>query len=380
MSERPLRPAPSTSATPNTSVLRPRAQKVSTACTECRRRKAKLCVVDEESDRRRKGSLERRLESLERDRSLLLRLVESLSDDNDIGANEILSVIRSNASLDEIRDYLDPDGRPERDPRQEKFQELARALEIAVNVASSALPVPYPVTHQPSILPKPGLSRLVAVHGDSDRRHPYALAFDPIPAHTGCVSNHSSELQLILWELSYHFSGGYDSPTGGVAKGIYYRLRNWARGLPECIAETALVSPRSPATFDLHLRYHSAIVTIANVLDQADALVGRDAHRIGLSFVQTICSILRTFTSLWSDLYIPITFIRYVNLAISTLIADLDSAETRGLFVSTSTTLKGLSNRIPVAAEVLQRVQKRANQLQIHLSQKMATPNDLSTS
>ncbi|KAL2855971.1 hypothetical protein BJY01DRAFT_242910 [Aspergillus pseudoustus] len=47
-----------------------------------------------------------------------------------------------------------------------------------------------------------------------------------------------------------------------------------------------------------------------------------DASGIGLPSARAICSLPKTFASHWSELYIPIPFIRYANLALTTLLAN----------------------------------------------------------
>ncbi|KAL4910340.1 hypothetical protein BDW74DRAFT_144905 [Aspergillus multicolor] len=120
--ERPLLPVPSAVASPVGNIIRPRVKKASLACTECRKRKSKCvglpppcercrrlnteCILDEESDRRRRGVLERRLDALEQDRTLLVGLVDSIRDGSQEEASRVLSYIRSDASLEDIRQYL----------------------------------------------------------------------------------------------------------------------------------------------------------------------------------------------------------------------------------------------------------------------------------
>ena len=49
------------------------------------------------------------MDALEQDRTLLLRLVESIRDENQEDAARLLNLIRSDASLDEIRQFLTQD-------------------------------------------------------------------------------------------------------------------------------------------------------------------------------------------------------------------------------------------------------------------------------
>ncbi|KAJ5463928.1 hypothetical protein N7475_007063 [Penicillium sp. IBT 31633x] len=61
------------------------------------------CKVNAENDGRRRITLKRKIEALELDRDLLVRLVEAIRNDRDRQASDVLSLIRSNAPLDEIR-------------------------------------------------------------------------------------------------------------------------------------------------------------------------------------------------------------------------------------------------------------------------------------
>ena len=70
-------------------------------CEACVQRRIH-CEVDEETDERRRIGHKRRLEVLDRDRCLLLRLLETLKDEDRTQASGILHLIRSEASLEEI--------------------------------------------------------------------------------------------------------------------------------------------------------------------------------------------------------------------------------------------------------------------------------------
>ncbi|OQD81602.1 hypothetical protein PENANT_c026G10180 [Penicillium antarcticum] len=98
-----------------------RAKKATTACEACQKRKSKCvggepcepcqkanteCVINADNDGRRRITLKRKIESLEQDRDLFERLVEVLRSDDERQVPEILSLIRNNASLDEIRLFL----------------------------------------------------------------------------------------------------------------------------------------------------------------------------------------------------------------------------------------------------------------------------------
>ena len=63
---------------------------------------------------RRKGALEHRIEMLEDAERLLLYLVETLKkDDQNIRTSQLINLIRSNGSLDEIRNFLERQFSPE---------------------------------------------------------------------------------------------------------------------------------------------------------------------------------------------------------------------------------------------------------------------------
>ncbi|KAL4794705.1 hypothetical protein BDV19DRAFT_389836 [Aspergillus venezuelensis] len=105
---RPLLPVFTTAVPPVGKPVRPRGKKASLACTECRKRKSKARTpfLAYLFDRRRRGGLERRLDALEQDRTLLLRLVDSIRIESLEGATRILDFVRDDVSLDDIRQYL----------------------------------------------------------------------------------------------------------------------------------------------------------------------------------------------------------------------------------------------------------------------------------
>lgn len=65
------------------------------------------CTVDRASDKRRRGGIKRKLETLEDRKDLLLNLVAMLRDSGDRSVLQLLDFIRSNASLAEVKSYLD---------------------------------------------------------------------------------------------------------------------------------------------------------------------------------------------------------------------------------------------------------------------------------
>ncbi|GAM37203.1 C6 transcription factor [Talaromyces pinophilus] len=96
---------------------RVRPKNASRACNECQKRKIKcigsnpcknchenslFCEINDETDGRRRFALKRKVEDLEQDRHLLLGLIEALRDDG-YQSTQLLALIRSNASLDDIR-------------------------------------------------------------------------------------------------------------------------------------------------------------------------------------------------------------------------------------------------------------------------------------
>ena len=65
------------------------------------------CTVDRTSDKRRRSGIKRKLETLEDRKELLLDLVAMLRDSGDRSVLQLLDLIRSNASLAELKFYLD---------------------------------------------------------------------------------------------------------------------------------------------------------------------------------------------------------------------------------------------------------------------------------
>jgi hypothetical protein len=65
------------------------------------------CVIDTEGDQRRKLNLKRKIDVLENDRRLLLRLLETIRTAQDSRVTELVSFIRSSATTDYIKLSLD---------------------------------------------------------------------------------------------------------------------------------------------------------------------------------------------------------------------------------------------------------------------------------
>ncbi|KAL4882393.1 hypothetical protein BJY04DRAFT_217309 [Aspergillus karnatakaensis] len=133
-------------------------------------------------------------------------------------------------------------------------------IETAVNGASSAVPVAFPDSHHPIMLPTPIYKVSHKAHDTTDLWHPYPIALESIPAHTKCVANVLTELQLIVCESSSE--RGHMESQEFIR--LYEHLKQWAQDLPQCLSDEAVKSAQSPEIFDLHMRYHSAIVTLCN--------------------------------------------------------------------------------------------------------------------
>ncbi|RDW90603.1 putative Zn(II)2Cys6 transcription factor [Aspergillus mulundensis] len=557
--ERPLLPVPSAVASPVGNTIRPRVKKASLACTECRKRKSKAtrllcvglpppcercrrlnteCILDEESDRRRRGVLERRLDALEQDRTLLVRLVDSIRDGSQEEASRVLSYIRSDASLDDIRHYLSQSSSPadsEHVPKQRfnplyrvpawpwtsvtddsnyishlislyfswnspvqkwidrdlfirdmqsgnkdsqfcspflvnavlavaccycdisetsyaldvalpgkqdfhdeakrlldqeedklsltSFQgrcelylstwimgkhmlgwqylvdvadcarqlmtrrnaislesdknaiELLYAFDTAITGSFSALSIAYPSLHKQSNMPKPTTYNLLPPdHNPKDVWWPYTVDDGseimpvPVPAHSNCVSAELFKLQLVLWEISNNPFQSIEqlcSTKEEMADVFHERLKQWALELPECLTQASLVDITPiPAVLNMHavINIYDGIKILSDGLSPINKV-----QAMRLSSARTICSLLEIFVSRWSVIYMPFIYIRYANIALSILLADLDNSESRGHFISSYTALHTLSIRFPIAKEVLQLILEQARQLQTDL-------------
>lgn len=98
------------------------------------------CIIDESSDNRR--TLKRKLDSLENDRELLIRLVETLRDSGDTRVSTLLSLIRSNASLSELKSYVDEQLRRAQSPELAKaHHEINRLQEASSRTCRNVLDV-----------------------------------------------------------------------------------------------------------------------------------------------------------------------------------------------------------------------------------------------
>lgn len=62
--------------------------------------------MDEESDGRRKLFSKHKIESLEQDKALFIRLVEKIRDSDQKGLTETIEIIRAGASLTALRSHL----------------------------------------------------------------------------------------------------------------------------------------------------------------------------------------------------------------------------------------------------------------------------------
>ncbi|KAL5003323.1 hypothetical protein BDV10DRAFT_43972 [Aspergillus recurvatus] len=262
----------------------------------------------------------------------------------------------------------------------EKAQELLYALDIAITGSFSALSVTFPSLHKPFIMPKPTTYNLrPRDHTSKDVWWPYAVEDGPpampvpVSAHSNCVSTELLKLKLLLWEISnnpYQSIEQVCCTKEEMEEIFHQRLKQWVLGLPECLTHSSLLDNAStPAVLDMHLSYHSAVINIFEDIKTANDPYSslNEVQAIRLSSARIICSLLEIFGSRWSPHYMPFTYIRYANIALSVLLADLDNAENRGHFIHSYTALHALSSRLPIAKEVLQLIVEKARHMQTDL-------------
>ncbi|EDP47798.1 C6 transcription factor, putative [Aspergillus fumigatus A1163] len=123
-SSRPLAPAPGRLLKRNASSdeLVPARKHKTTACKACKRKKLKCrgdppcqhcvshgvkCEVDAMSDMRRKYAMDRKVAKLEKVADTLTRLINALRDSESRRVSQLLNLIRSNASFDELQLFLE---------------------------------------------------------------------------------------------------------------------------------------------------------------------------------------------------------------------------------------------------------------------------------
>ncbi|KAL2846338.1 hypothetical protein BJX68DRAFT_128091 [Aspergillus pseudodeflectus] len=123
-SSRPLAPAPGLPETQHvvTEEANPGRKHKTTACRACKQKKLKCrgdppcqhcvangieCHVDEMADMRRKTAMKRKVDRLEHSSDTFDRLADALRETKDKRLAQVLSLIQSNASVEELHDYLE---------------------------------------------------------------------------------------------------------------------------------------------------------------------------------------------------------------------------------------------------------------------------------
>lgn len=108
-------------------------------------------MYNENSDQRRRLPLKRKLKSLEEDRNLLLQLVDALRDSSDRHAQALLNLVRSNAPLEEIRNYVEGQGQEGQMPELIKLhEEVMQSSETGPKMRRKAFSA-KPLADQPPI-------------------------------------------------------------------------------------------------------------------------------------------------------------------------------------------------------------------------------------
>ncbi|KAL2812016.1 hypothetical protein BJX63DRAFT_433018 [Aspergillus granulosus] len=144
-SSRPLAPAPGLPETPNapTDEANPGRKHKTTACRACKQKKLKCrgdppcqhcvangleCHVDEMADMRRKTAMKRKVDRLEQASDTLDRLLDALRESEDKRLARVLSLIQSNASVDELRSFLEGNFSRTEIVKTSELQELQQNL------------------------------------------------------------------------------------------------------------------------------------------------------------------------------------------------------------------------------------------------------------
>ncbi|KAL9617570.1 MAG: hypothetical protein Q9160_007640 [Pyrenula sp. 1 TL-2023] len=150
----------STSPASNAQVDGPKSnnrKKVSVACTACKHQ----CVFVHESDGRRSTQIKRKLEEFERDSDLLHQLLETIRHSQDTNVAQIVSLIRSNASLNEISLCVQQQRNDDYQSRQRRSPEASQ-LDCKIDDLRKSKPEQFePTLHRPShAYRKTGVARL----------------------------------------------------------------------------------------------------------------------------------------------------------------------------------------------------------------------------
>ncbi|KAL4935617.1 hypothetical protein BDV06DRAFT_206638 [Aspergillus oleicola] len=184
----PLRPlAPTDPGVLRTDPPRPlmRRTKASNACTACKRRKTKCivhagsencvkctaekseCVFDATTDQRRHVGQKRKVEDLEQERDILLELLDALRDSPNNQSMQLLNLIRSNTSMQEIKLFMDHElfRRIERTP---ELLEIQQTVAQPAESESDANSTGSGNGSRPSTGPEPSASRLRHTHSVMD--------------------------------------------------------------------------------------------------------------------------------------------------------------------------------------------------------------------
>ncbi|KAE8355729.1 hypothetical protein BDV28DRAFT_27698 [Aspergillus coremiiformis] len=144
-SPRPIAPVPGLTPRRTSSsddVVRGRKHKT-TACRACKLKKLKCrgdppcehcalngidCIVDEMADMRRKFAMKRKVDRLERAEDTLLHLLGAIRENGDARVAQLLNLIRSNASFDEIAVFLEQQFSRTEIERSSELREFRRHL------------------------------------------------------------------------------------------------------------------------------------------------------------------------------------------------------------------------------------------------------------
>ncbi|KAI9927032.1 hypothetical protein MW887_003413 [Aspergillus wentii] len=234
---------------------------------------------------------------------------------------------------------------------------------------ASSMALQKPAPHK-----KPQFGPLPEDHDEKDVWEPYPLQMEPVPAHTNCIINAVTNLQVILWDVdNYFFDDDEKLPHSEIEPKVdefYARLEEWTTTVPECIALGK--NTTTPGVVDLHLRYYVGILTIFGFLKNSAPTPGSagsesPTRQLRISSALKVRELINIFCSQWRMEYFAQNFMQWAAVAAFTLLDDLSDRESSDAFIDLCIVIRSIGRRWLLSRGILRLIQLTATHHNIEL-------------
>ncbi|KAL4973002.1 hypothetical protein BDW66DRAFT_162432 [Aspergillus desertorum] len=207
---------------------------------------------------------------------------------------------------------------------------------------------------KPPQLDKPKVRLPVHLGGSSDVWIPYPRQTDANPAHKNCVVNERTRLGIIVWDITRYIAEEQKPPISDMESAVHewhQRLLDWVSELPPCVAET---DQSIPAVLDLHMYYHTILMTIYAYLktpprgaDEATVKSAAAAREICIASAHAVSNSVSIHEAQWGVSRMTAANMHFLSVALQMLVDDIENETSHQAFLTLCRASIPLTQRFP---------------------------------